>query len=73
MQEQTHQHQVAVQSRIQRQHHVREQHELQRVLKQSTDIRVMHADRGGRAAELLHDVFICQILFGQRAHARMLQ
>ena len=43
------------------------------MLKQATDVRVMHADRGGRAAKMLHDVFVAKVLICQRTHAWMLQ
>ena len=73
MQKQTKQDKVAVQAGIQRQHDIRKQHELQRVLKQTADVRVMHADRGGRASKMLRDVFVGKVLLGQCAHAWMLQ
>ena len=73
MQEQTKQNKVAVESWIKRQHEIRQQHELQCVLKQATDVRVMHADRGGRAAKMLRDVLVAKVLLCQRAHAWMLQ
>ena len=73
VQEQSHQHDVAVERRIQRQHDVGELEQLQRVLKQPTDESVMQADRGGSSAEAGHQLLIRHIPIRQRFHRRVFE
>ena len=71
VQKEAHEHDVAVESRIQRQHQLGQLHELQGVLEEPADVGVMHAHGGRTAAHRGHQLLVGQVDLGQRQHLRM--
>ena len=71
VQEETCQHDVAVEIRIERQDRVGDLQELQRVLEQPADERVVQRRRRGSATEPFHQRLVAEELPHQRPHARM--
>ena len=62
---------VAIERWIEHQHAIGEFHHLLGVLEKSANPRVMHTHRGGRAAKILHEPFVAEVLLSKRAHRRM--
>ena len=71
VQKKTHDHDVAIELRIQRQHRLREFQQLQGVFEQPADPGMVQIHRRRRGAELAHHFLIGEIGVGHGAHARV--
>ena len=71
VEEEAHEHQVAVEPGIEGKHRFRQVEELERVLEQAADPRVVHAHRGRRLADAGHEGLVGEVRVGERAHGRV--
>ena len=73
MQEQTNQDDVAIEFRIERKHALSKTQELQRVLKQAANPRVVHTHRGRCLADSCHERFVGEVRIREGTHGWMCQ
>ena len=73
MQEQTNQDDVAIEFRIERKHPLSKTQELQRVLKQSANPRMVHTHRGRCLTHSCHERFVREIRIRKSTHGWMCQ
>jgi hypothetical protein len=73
MQEQTNEHDVAIEFWVERKHPLGKTQELQRVLKQSANPRVVHTHRRRCLTHSCHERFVGEVRIRERAHGWMCQ